>query len=349
MGIGRAMLAYAKDHDGRYPARVRLHELREYLKTEEYAWPREYEYLAGGRTTSDRADIVVYYDAQLFERGKGTNVLFNDGHVEFIDPERLNELNINKTQILIETRILEATDDFLKENWLDANSVRTGKIWSAYPNSDSAAEPNSPPFCLIIDDLDMNLLLKAMAAAPQGKDAKVFAAPQVMALDGRPATMKISTHRLPVPIPSDPNNPSGKSESKVRFVDVGTSIKITADALPDSNNVLLDFEWELSQVRDFVQRIGPDGKKQKIPVIDRYNMKTRATVLDGKTLLIGGKKIRRWIVTRTKKPLLGDLPLIGSLFRSESKVEETRNILVLIKPTIDPKEKAEILTTSLGS
>jgi type II secretory pathway component GspD/PulD (secretin)/beta-lactamase regulating signal transducer with metallopeptidase domain len=331
--IGRAMLAYAKDHEGTYPARVRVDELREYLKTEERAWPRQYEYLAEGRTTKDRSDIVIYYDAQLFERGKGTNVLLNDGHVEFVGPERLNELNINKTQILIETRILEATDDFLKENRLDANSVRTGKIRSVYPIAESAAEPNSLPYCLIFDDLDVDLLLKA-TATPQGQHTKMMTAPQVLALDGRPVTMKISTHLLPVPAPSNPNDASGKTESKPQYAEIGTSIKITPDALPDGNSVLLDFEWELSQVRGYEQQVGPDGKKQKFPLIVSDNIKTTAMVPDGKTLLIGGKKIRRWIVTTTKKPLLGDLPLVGSLFRSESRVEEARNVLILIKPTV---------------
>ncbi len=337
--IGRVMLAYAKDHDGKYPARAKLYELQEYLKTEEYAWPRQYEYLADGRTTSDRADIVIYYDAQLFEQGKGTNVLFNDGHVEFVGPKRLNELNINKTQILIETRILYVTDDFLRENRLDANSVRSGKIRSAFPIAESAAEPNSPPYCLILDDRDVNQLLEAVAAARQDQSAKVFAAPQAMTLDGEPITMKIN--RSFVLAPSGPNDAPGEEGSKPQYVDAGTFIKVTPDALPDSNNVLLNLEWESSHFRGVEQRVGPDGKKQTIPVIIRDDIKTTATVPDGKTLLIGCMKIPRWVVTRTKMPLLGDLPLIGSLFRSESKVEDARNVLILVKPTIDPKKKAE--------
>lgn len=332
MGIGRAMLAYAKDHDGKYPLSAKLYELREYLNTEEYAWTRQYEYMADGKTTSDRADIVIYYDAQLFEQGKGTNVLFNDGHVEFIGPKRLNELNINKTQILLETRILYATDDFLKENQLDANSVRTREIRSVYSTAESATEPNSLPYCLILDVPDVNQRFKARYT-PKGQQTRILTAPQALTLDGRP--VKLEMHRkFAIFTPSDANNLSDKAESKPQYVDVGTSIKIVADVLPDSNNVLLDCEWEHSQVRDFEERVGPDGKKYKFPLVAHDNMRISCTVPDGKTLLIGGKKIHRWAVTQTKKPLLGDLPLIGPLFRSESKAEETRNVLILVKPTV---------------
>ena len=66
-------------------------------------------------------------------------------------------------------------------------------------------------------------------------------------------------------------------------------------------------------------------------------IETTAVVPDGKTLLIGGKKIHRESSGTTKRPVLGDLPLIGRLFRSAYKITDTKNVLILIKPTINPK------------
>lgn len=251
---------------------------------------------------------------------------------------------VSGPQILIETRILEATDEFLKANWLDANSVRQGEIHSArgHAFAGPAVEPYSLPYVLLFDDRDVNLLLTAMAAAPEGKGARVRAAPQVLAVAGEPVTMKTVTE-LAIPSSGDPNDSPGKAESKPQYVEVGTSIKITANTLPDSNNVRLDFDWELSQVRGYKQHVGPDGKKQEFPIIVRETWNTVALVPDGKTLLMGGKKISRWGVTRTKQPLLGDLPVLGSLFRSVSIVEDTQNVLILIKPTVNPQE--ELLPT----
>ena len=261
--------------------------------------------------------------------------------------EKLNELNINKTHILIETQILTVTDDFLKSIELDANSVRTSEMWSEHLLADSPAEPNSQPYLLILNDLNVNLLLKA-TAAPQGKGGRVLAAPQVMAADGRQVIMKIVREEYHFLSPSDPNDPSGKTESKPERIEVGTSIRLTPDALPDNENVRLDFEWELRQIRGFEQRVGPDGKKQKFPLIAVDSIKTIAVVPDAKTLLIGGKKICRQLVTRTKKPLLGDLPLIGGFFRSVSKIKDTQNVLILVKPTINPKKTSPPTPLPLG-
>jgi prepilin-type processing-associated H-X9-DG protein len=196
MRIGRALLAYAKDHDGKYPDMNRWHELREYLTTEEFAWARQCAYLAGGKTTTDRPNVTIYHDVELMPYGKGTNVLFNDGHVEFVDPERLNELNINKTSILIETRILEATDDFLESAGLDVNSVRTSKIWSEHLVDYSPADPNSPPYQLILDELQARFLTRAAATHKgPGKGSKMQAAPQVLAADGKQAIIKIASSK----------------------------------------------------------------------------------------------------------------------------------------------------------
>ena len=334
MSFGRAMRVYANDHDGKYPDRVRLHELREYLKDEIFARPQQPAYLAGGRTTADRPDIVIYYDIGLEHYGKGTNVLFNDGHVEFAGPERLSDLNINKTSILIKTQILTVADDFLKDVGLDANSVRTSEIWSEHLLADSAAEPNSQPYRLILDELNASLLLKAIRAH---EGTKMLAAPQVSAADGRQARMKAVRDEYYFPTPSDPNDPSGRAKPKPEPIEVGMSVRLTPDALADTTNVRLDFEWELRQLRGFDQRAGPDKKKHKFPLIAVDNVKTTAVIPEGKTLLIGGKKLTWYVESERSVPILGELPAIGRAFRASGITAEPRTLLIMVKTTVNPK------------
>ncbi|MEA3227288.1 MAG: hypothetical protein U9Q07_15165, partial [Planctomycetota bacterium] len=231
MRIGRALLIYANDHDGKYPDM--LHKLREYLKTEKLAWIKQYECLAGGRTTADRPDIVIVYDAELMQQGKGTNVLFNDCHVEFANLERLTELSISNTTILLKTRILTVTDDFLEDIRLDTNSVHTSELWSEHLLTDPVADPNSQPYRLILDDLTVNSLLKAIAATPEGKGVQVLAAPQVVALDGR-QTVMFTGSEIPVLGTSEPNE---SGETVVKYAKLGTWVRLTPDALPDNENV----------------------------------------------------------------------------------------------------------------
>lgn len=333
--IGRALLMYANDHDGKYPDMAKPHELREYLKTEELAWPKQYEYLAGGRTTTDPPDIVIYHDADLIKYGKGTNVLFNDGHVEFVNPEKLNDLNINKTSILIEMRILTAGDDFMNHIGLDPNSPAKSEGWSDY-----RVHTSGDSVSFIIDPLHADLLIKTATAH---KDVAMLAGPQLCAMDGRPATIYIldtHTHSL---IPSDiePNSPSAKTGSKLESIKLGTSIRLEPDALPNGKTVNLEFEWEYRRLLGVKKHTGPDKQTQKVPQIATNKIVTSCPIPDGKTLLIVGKKITEPKKKEPKKFGLADLPLIGFLFYTPTKIEETKNLLILVKPVINPQKRVQ--------
>jgi len=327
MYFGRAMLVYANDHDGRYPNLP--DQLREYLHTEQFTWARQnIEYFGGGRTVSDDPDVVLAY-RKLIPGAKGTNVLFNDGHVEFISGARMSDLNISITTILVETRILTVDDNFLKAIELDANSVGTSELLSAA----SGAEPNSWPYLIVLDDLEVSHLLRAVGAHD---GSKILAAPQVCALDGREATIKVVSEEYHLLGPVNPNDPPGKAKAKPEAIEVGTSIRLTPHVTPDKKNVVLDFEWLLRQIRGLERRAGPDKKKHKFPLVTVNEIETIATIPEGKTLLVG-RKITKQMEVGSKTPVLGDLPLVGGLFRNYSKITDQKMLLILIKPTVDPQ------------
>ena len=107
--------------------------------------------------------------------------------------------------------------------------------------------------------------------------------------------------------------------------------------VPNNDNVSIDFEWEFSQIRGFEQRTNPDGIKYNVPLVAVDNVDGTVVVPNGKTLLIGGKESCRYAEKSRKVPVLGDMPLIGGLFRHMMNVADTENILILIKPIINPK------------
>ena len=61
---------------------------------------------------------------------------------------------------------------------------------------------------------------------------------------------------------------------------------------------------------------------------------------DGKTLLIGGLKITEQVESQSGAPLLSKLPLIGKTFRSRSIIKDHKMLLILVKPIINPQQKA---------
>ncbi len=88
-------------------------------------------------------------------------------------------------------------------------------------------------------------------------------------------------------------------------------------------------------------RVWEDGKEKPVAMpLPRFRvrqMHTQAQLWDGQTLVLGGFPVETTQVTKDKVPVLGDLPAVGSLFRSESKQTAKKNLLVFITATIvDP-------------
>ena len=144
-------------------------------------------------------------------------------------------------------------------------------------------------------------------------------------------------------IPSDiePNNPSGKTGSKSESIKLGTFIRLVPDALPDSKTIDLEFERERRRLLGVKKHTGPDKQTQKVPQSAIDEIVTSCPIPDGKTLLIAGKKITEQIEILSEVPLLRDLPLVGWLFSSSTPVEQTRHLLILVKPVVAPEKKAQ--------
>jgi type II secretory pathway component GspD/PulD (secretin) len=282
-------------------------------------------------------DTQIARDGSVPVAAKDTNILPNDGRVEFVKPERLKDRGISKDQIMIDTKILTVSDEFLKYIGLDPNSVASSKGWSNYlvhSTDDSAS--------FVIDQLHADLILKALAARMRtDEEIQMLHKPQVLAQSGKKIEITVlKSHYYMLSSPNEPNALSVEPESKFNRIDLGTTIRLTPNLTPDGKNVELDFEWEYRRLRGFKEQTDPNGNVQKMPIVDIDRIKTPCTVPDGKTLLIAGKKITEQKKKEPKKPLLADLPLIGGLFSSPTKTEETRNLLILIKPIINPPKKA---------
>jgi general secretion pathway protein D len=110
--------------------------------------------------------------------------------------------------------------------------------------------------------------------------------------------------------------------------DVGLSLKVTPH-VAGLSTIRLELEQENSQVKDSV------GEAADIVTTTR---KLESTVLadDGETIALGG--LIRDNITKTvrKVPILGDIPLLGILFRSTSNSREKSNLMVFLRPTILP-------------
>ncbi len=333
--LGLALIMYANDHDNKLPDI--LEALKPYIANEQdYQWIlNNVEYLCKNKNYQPKQPrIPIAYDKTLIEEQSGTNVLFLDSHVEFVKPERLKELGISATEILIETQLLSVSEDFLKDIGLDANSVSSSDAWSEHLVADSTAEPNSGTYSLILDELHISFLLNAVETH---KDDHVLASPQVLTREGTTAEIGIMTEEYYVLGYTEPNDTSDKPVPKVDKVELGTRLWLKPELTPDTQNIKLDFKMEFRQLLGYEERKYKGKYIYLTPRTEVVSTKMPCLIPDGKTLLIGGQKITEQV---SSAPILSKLPVIGKLFRSRDKTKEQRVLLILVKPIINPQQKA---------
>ena len=119
-----------------------------------------------------------------------------------------------------------------------------------------------------------------------------------------------------------PDNPFTTTERK----DIGIKLKITPH-INEGNSIRLELDQEISTLDQSVD-VGKDL------VFNTRTLKTTVLIDDSQTIVIGGLIEDESGATKSKVPLLGDIPLLGQLFRSTNVTNKKRNLMLFIRPTI---------------
>lgn len=160
----------------------------------------------------------------------------------------------------------------------------------------------------------INLELSALEADQRGK---VVASPRVLTSSQRPAIIEQGTE-----LPYQQATSSGATS--VSFRKANLRLEVTPQITPEGN-VILDVDVN----RDAVGQLTTAGY-----AIDTRHVKTQVLIEDGGTVVIGGIYEQYQRNVTTKVPLLGDIPILGHLFRSRSKQDDRTELLVFITPRI---------------
>lgn len=170
---------------------------------------------------------------------------------------------------------------------------------------------------------DFSLVLSALK---QQNDTKLVSNPTVVTLNNTEAQINVGEE---FPIPSYTYNAErGTFEvSGFEYRPIGILLKVT----PQVNSqgfIKLTIEPEVSSQAGTTSFGGASGAD--IPIIATRKARTQVSLRDGFTMGIGGLIENNLTTGQTKVPVLGSVPLIGRLFRSDSKNEVMRNLLIFI-------------------
>jgi|GEM_PF-208860 len=167
--------------------------------------------------------------------------------------------------------------------------------------------------------------LAAMVKALQTySGANILATPQLMTMDNEEATFE-STDK--VPVPQINNAGLGIQTTSYNYMSVPISIKIKPQLNKISNFIKLGIKAKIS---DFSNR----STNMDAPATLERNAETSVMVADGDTVVLGGLVRDKTTEAINKVPLLGDIPIVGWLFKSRTSTVDKTNLMLFITPRI---------------
>ena len=168
----------------------------------------------------------------------------------------------------------------------------------------------------------INGLIKAII---QNSNTNVLATPQILALDNTKAVFEVSRS---VPVKKETTGQGGFSSFSYTPQKVGLKLEIT----PRINKVTRFVKLEIKQtIGDFSEQY--EGGEGGLATIER-GTETTVVVRDRDTIAMGGLMRDSDEVSESKVPLLGDIPILGWLFRNKSSKMEKINLLMFMTPRI---------------
>ena len=188
-------------------------------------------------------------------------------------------------------------------------------------NKTATATAGALRFGLLNESIDIDVILRA---EQENIDAKLLANPRILVLDNEKALFDIVTEH-----PYIERTISGTTITEtVKFKDVGVKLEVTP-------HVTREGMLRLHIVPEFgIVVQAASALTSNVPVVDTRKVDTIALVKDNQTVVLGGLR-KKDVSTQTNKvQLLGDLPLLGGLFRFEGEDTAVTELVVFITPKI---------------
>jgi type IV pilus assembly protein PilQ len=174
--------------------------------------------------------------------------------------------------------------------------------------------------------LDRNYIvdLELSAAQAEGR-GEVVSAPKVITANQKQASIEQG-----VEIPYQQSSGGASGATTIAFKKAVLSLKVTPQITPD-DRIILDLQVNKDSVGEVITLPGNQGS---VPTIDTRNVSTQVLVNDGQTVVLGGIQEIEKRNGVTKVPLLGDIPVLGNLFKNTQKTNNKDELLIFVTPKI---------------
>ncbi|MEM1252906.1 MAG: AMIN domain-containing protein [Cyanobacteria bacterium P01_H01_bin.21] len=242
-----------------------------------------------------------------------------------IATSQLVQLDLRRRQVAINVRVVDVDLNATEE--IDASlSFRAGDV--GVDINDGIANFGIRSLAGIASSLILDI-----DAQVRNGNAKIITDPTLIVQEGQDAAVSLVEQVVSrVDVTFSDTDGASRESREVIFEDVGLTLQILVDRIDDNGFVNMTVAPSLSSPLATIDLGGDTGTVT--PITTRALSSGQIRVRDGQTLLLSGIIEETDRVTVTKVPILGDLPIIGALFRDTENVDERRELIILLTPQI---------------
>ena len=296
----------------------------------------------GGSSTGDSRSILSPRGSALIDPATNT-LIINDVHSVIKKLQALvEELDVPSQQVMVEARIVSATTAFGRElgvkfgatknssnGWNAGGSLSTVgnkggsqmggdyNYFTGIPSVNLGVAAASSAISLVKRSGSALVALELSAAETAGK-TKTISSPRVLTQNGKKAEIKSGTE-----VPYQEATSSGATS--ISFKEAVLGLTVTPRITPDGNIIM-----DLDITNDSVD----SSCSASEPCIKTNNLNSTVMVENGGTIIVGGIYKQDLNNATSKVPLLGDIPVLGNLFKYQKKVDNQEELLIFITPRI---------------
>lgn len=272
-------------------------------------------------------------DEILLSADEGTNTLIAVGEAAFLDQvgDLIQKLDVRQAQVMLEVLVASMTDqqalDLSVElqkrfKWDDALIGLSSLFGAGSPSLDGTLPGGGSGFTgVVLDPGSYAVLIRALETLNQGRSLTL---PKVLVNNNEQARLDSV---LQTPFASTNASTTVATTSFGGTQDAGTTVSLQPQ-IAEGDHLVLQYTVSLSSF------VGESSTPELPPPRQQNNLQSRVTIPDGYTVVLGGLEIQSHAEAIAQVPLLGDIPLIGELFKSRGINNGKTRFFVFIRANI---------------
>ena len=296
---------------------------------------------------------------------KATNslIIMADQEDFLVLEEVIKKLDIPRSMVFIESLIMEVDLDTslnIGIDWQTFGEVRDANVGATFsdqiqPSTDDTGNLVNPfsgstglAVGLIsgtteIAGITVSNISAIIKAVKTDDEFRILSTPQILTTDNEEARITVGENR-PYQTRST-TDPSGGTFESFEYRDVGKILKITP-SVTEGRLVRMKISLEVTNI-DLTSTLATSST---LPVTQKRTVDTTVIVKDSQTVVIGGLIDNSSTRNDTKVPVLGDIPVLGWMFRKRTETSEKTNLYIFLTPRVikSPLEAQEILQHKEG-